>query len=134
MYYRDHREEAQVRWYESFDEKTMTATMWVETDDGDEESLSGPCKYEVCPTCHGNGKHVNPSIDAHGLSREAFAEDPRFELDYFSGTYDVTCYGCGGKRVVPVPRKTEHKALVEERVREELEYRRECAMERMMGA
>lgn len=57
--------------------------------------------YEVCPTCEGHGKHVNPSIDSNGLTAEDFEEDPDFREEYMSGSYDVTCYQCGGKRVVP---------------------------------
>jgi hypothetical protein len=57
--------------------------------------------WAVCPTCEGEGKHVNPSIDSHGISREEFDEDPDFEEAYFSGAYDVTCVECKGQRVVP---------------------------------
>lgn len=61
-----------------------------------------PAKFEVCDTCQGKGSHVNPSIDSGGLSREDFDEDPGFREEYFSGAYDVPCYGCAGRRVVPV--------------------------------
>ena len=61
-----------------------------------------PKKKIVCPTCGGEGKHVNPSIDAHGLSREDFDEDPDFARDYMSGVYDVPCYECRGNNVVDV--------------------------------
>ena len=57
-------------------------------------------QFAVCPTCDGNGTHVNPSIDAHGLSREDFDGDPDFEESYFAGDYDVSCAECGGQRVV----------------------------------
>lgn len=33
-------------------------------------------KYVVCPVCHGEGKTMNPNIDAHGLTAEDFADDP----------------------------------------------------------
>jgi len=59
-----------------------------------------PKRKIVCPTCNGTGKHVNPSIDSHGLSASDFHEDPDFAESYFSGTYDVTCYECGGDNVV----------------------------------
>lgn len=61
-----------------------------------------PTKWEVCPQCQGEGKHVNPSIDAGGLTREDFLEDPDFMHDYMSGLHDVACNTCGGKRVVKV--------------------------------
>jgi hypothetical protein len=59
-----------------------------------------PVEFQVCPLCQGRGAHVNPSIDAHGLSGEDFAEDPDFAEDYFSGRYDQTCNECHGLRVV----------------------------------
>lgn len=67
--------------------------------------LTLPICWEVCPVCRGNGSHVNPSIDAGGIS----SSDPFWEDDlgedgeslYFSGAYDVTCYTCNGDRVVP---------------------------------
>ena len=71
-------------------------------DGGEKESkVSSRGAFAVCPTCEGKGSHVNPSIDAHGLSSEDFAEDPDFAEDYFSGAYDVPCAECGGQRVVP---------------------------------
>ena len=65
--------------------------------------LTLPTMKEVCPLCEGEGKHVNPSIDAHGITADEFAEDPDFRDDYTSGTYDVTCNECHGLRVVDVP-------------------------------
>lgn len=50
----------------------------------------------ICPTCEGEGKTVNPNIDAHGLTGEDFAEDPDFAEDYFSGVYDIQCRCCDG--------------------------------------
>lgn len=58
-------------------------------------------KFAVCPTCEGAGKHVNPSIDAHGIGADEFNEDPDFADAYFSGAYDVACVECKGLRVVP---------------------------------
>ena len=60
-------------------------------------------KYEVCPRCAGEGTRVNPSVDGHRLTAEELNEDPEFAEAYFAGHYDVTCYECKGKRVVPVP-------------------------------
>jgi hypothetical protein len=59
-------------------------------------------KWEVCSTCGGKGTHVNPSIDANGLTSDDFASDPEFRSEYFSGTYDVQCYGCSGRTTVLV--------------------------------
>jgi RecJ-like exonuclease len=68
--------------------------------DGIEHKM--PVKFEVCFLCDGHGKHVNPSIDAHGISGDDFAADPGFADEYFGGTYDVPCNECHGKRVIHV--------------------------------
>ena len=86
------------------DARAMTATLVVYNEEADEEDfLTVYLRWAVCPLCDGKGHHVNPSIDANGLSAEDFAEDPDFREDYFSGTYDVPCYQCGGLRVVVEP-------------------------------
>ena len=99
-----------------------------------------PFKYGVCPVCRGKGTHVNPSIDCNGLTAEDFAEDPDFAEDYFSGSYDVQCNGCGGLRVVlavdePACGPTERLLLAyaEEADREEAAYRRQVEAERRYG-
>jgi hypothetical protein len=58
-------------------------------------------KYTVCPLCEGKGSHVNPSIDACGLTAEDFHNDPQFFEDYRSGVYDILCNLCSGLRVIP---------------------------------
>ncbi len=67
-------------------------------DDGQEIELE--MHYGVCPVCDGKGKHVNPAIDAGGLSEEMM-EDEEFLDGYQNGVYDVTCNRCDGKKVVP---------------------------------
>ncbi len=67
-----------------------------------EQEIELPTTWGVCPVCRGEGKHVNPSIDAGGISREQFHDDPDFAEQYWNGTYDQTCTRCEGKRVVPV--------------------------------
>ena len=111
-YYDDRRvRAARERENRAFDQKAMTLSFEIPnpkfemTDDDNEPefvTLVLPARYEVCDTCGGKGSHVNPSIDAHGISGEEFAEDPDFHDSYLEGHYDVTCYGCGGARVVPV--------------------------------
>ncbi len=54
----------------------------------------------VCPTCKGTGRHVNPNIDADGLTREDFDSDPEFAEGYFNGVFDIPCNECGGENVV----------------------------------
>jgi hypothetical protein len=72
-------------------------------------------KYQVCPVCDGEGKTVNPNIDAHGLTREDFDEDPDFAEDYMSGRYDITCAACNGLRVITKERIRELKRNAEDR-------------------
>lgn len=97
-----------------------------------------PTTKEVCPLCQGEGKHVNPSIDAHGLTGNDFAEDPDFAEGYFSGTYDVSCNECHGLRVVDVANfermAPEHRALYEQQQRSLAEMYSIEAAERRMGA
>jgi len=86
----------------SVDEKRMQATLRDPDGDGDEEWGEVPCRYDVCPTCQGRGRHVNPSVDCDGLTADDFAEDPDFATDYLDGCYDVPCFECDGNRVVVV--------------------------------
>lgn len=79
-------------------------TFVVEDEDGEEHQL--PTVWAVCPTCNGEGKHINPSIDAGGLSDYSLSEDPDFADEYLSGAYDVPCYQCSGRRVVKVVDET----------------------------
>jgi hypothetical protein len=91
-------------------------------------------RFEVCPLCEGHGKHVNPSIDAHGLSREDFDEDPDFAESYSRGDYDVRCTLCRGEKVVSVPLDAEVRETIEEHVRDLGQMRAEMLAEMRMGA
>jgi len=99
-----------------------------------------PSKFEVCGTCLGAGTHVNPSIDAHGITSEEWENDWDEESReaYRSGGYDVTCSECNGLRVVPVPDESratpEAMKAWEEIVKDDAQYRAECESERRMGA
>lgn len=102
---------ADSHWWDkgSFNEAKMTATFSytdydaVNEDGEDSEAiLEIKMSFQVCSVCDGKGTHVNPSIDASGLSSDAFADDPEFAEGYHSGRYDVRCYTCDGKRVEPV--------------------------------
>lgn len=110
--------------YEHIDEKRRVLVFVSWNDDTDEE-VEVPLKWIVCGLCDGRGKHVNPSIDANGLTREDFEEDPSFRRSYLRGDYDVPCYRCSGQRVEPDsddPRWKAHldtwRALRRERARE----------------
>jgi hypothetical protein len=69
----------------------------------------------ICPVCDGEGKTVNPDIDANGLTREDFDEDPDFAEDYRSGLYDITCAACNGQRVVKRQRLRQLEQAAEDR-------------------
>ena len=88
-----------------FDPRAMTITVEWEHDDGESEPVvhehTFPAKFEVCGTCDGRGTHVNPSIDAGGITQQEFDDDPQFRADYFGGAYDVKCAECHGQRVKP---------------------------------
>lgn len=102
-----------------------------------------PARRVVCPRCEGEGKHVNPAIDSHGISPEEFDADPDFAEGYFSGRYDVRCEGCKGDRVIDeVDEKACRKSLshwkglmrYRNAQRMRAEHEAECAAERRIGA
>ena len=92
-------------------------------------------EYAVCDCCHGRGKVVNPSIDAGGLTAEAFEEDPDFYDRYMEGAYDVTCPECNGLRVVPKATIRDEKIAkaVAEWEADQVWIAQELARERAMG-
>lgn len=107
----------------------------IETDEDVE--LVG--RFEVCSVCEGRGKVVNPAIDSHGLTAEAFAEDPDFAEGYFSGRYDINCGWCGGRRVELLPDEDRNPAELLELYREVMQSWREIEDEllnerRQLGA
>lgn len=162
----DHRDVAANtrNWYKSFDETAMTVEVEVACDDEVfeelEESLSKEAyklidqetgcvtirvKFGVCPTCNGKGTHVNPSIDSHGITADEWDRDWSYEdrEAYMSGGYDVSCYECHGKRVVPEINRDKYYftdaikeivEIVESGIADEADYVRTCMMERAMGA
>jgi hypothetical protein len=122
-----------------FDEGRMVFIMTVEDDDG-EQTFEIPAVFEICGLCQGRGKHVNPSVDCNGLTREDFDADPDFARGYWSGAYDVTCHRCHGKRVEPVPNTDaigeEDAELLNQwkvEIEADHEYAALCAMERALG-
>jgi hypothetical protein len=52
--------------------------------------------WMICPACHGNGTHVNPNIDAGGITASEMHDDPEFLEQYMSGVYDQPCDVCSG--------------------------------------
>ena len=132
-YWNDSRVQAAMKQSEDYEEVDGTIFFVL-----GEDRLLLPCKVETCHTCSGKGTHVNPSIDAGGLSREDFDEDPGFESDYMSGMYDVTCYGCKGvKKVLTVDYEKlddAAKKRYDDHRKDEARYQAMCAAERAMGA
>jgi len=128
-YYSDHRVKALRRscWYQDLDENRMEALI-EDMDTGDD--LWVPFTWGVCPTCNGKGSHVNPSIDCCGVRPETFNEDPDFREAYLAGHYNVPCYGCEGKRVVP--ESDDPRVMAIQKFRNDCEA--EYAAERRMGA
>lgn len=104
--------------------------------DGTEHTL--PTRWIVCPVCNGKGTHVNPSIDAGGLSAEDFHDDPDFAEAYLAGEYDQTCNRCTGRttvREVDLERLApELRKVYARQLRADAEYRAEVRAERMRGA
>lgn len=138
-------EEAQHgSWYKFFDKVRMTITVEIygEDEDCDEKiEITFPAKFEVCTLCDGKGTHVNPSIDAHGITGSEMEElGDEFREDYFNGTYDESCYRCDSQRVEPLIDESnlsseEKKNLdtFETEQRDEAQWRAESEAERLMG-
>lgn len=105
-------------------------------EDGTEFVL--PTVWGVCDVCDGVGSHVDPAIDAGGLSADDFRDDLDFEEDYRAGTYDVPCAKCRGRttvRVVALDRLTDdQRKLYEQQLRGDAEYEAECRAEYLAGA
>jgi hypothetical protein len=105
-------------------------------EDAEPEVVEVPIRFEVCETCDGRGKHVNPSIDAHGIGAEEWEQewDEEERESYFRGGYDIRCNECSGRRVVPVPNLGSLDETCRKRVQERIEsheqHNHEMAAER----
>jgi hypothetical protein len=84
----------------------MTRTMQIALYNGDDDSTTVhvlPATWEICPRCRGEGTHLNPSIDGHGITQEEWDRDWGDEErdNYFNGVYDVVCeQGCTSGKVL----------------------------------
>lgn len=124
----DRRDDAFDPFYGTFDEKRMIGLLY-------EDGSPVHCHYEVCDVCDGRGTHVHPGVDSHGISAEEFHEDPDFAESYMSGHYDVQCYRCRGKNVIPVPDEDDPNiAEYNECVHGHYEMLAEMRAEQRMGA
>ena len=120
----------------------MENILYIEREDEDGtyvDEVQLPTKREVCWRCNGEGTHTNPSIDGNGITSAEWAEwDDNDREGYLSGAYDVRCEECHGRNVIDVvdydQLSDEYKALWDQQVQDERNYRAEMAAERRMGA
>lgn len=115
------------------DEKRMAYVLDEEYEDAPREI---PFEWEVCGTCRGKGQHVNPSIDAHGITAEEWDQWSYEEQEeYRNGYYDVPCYECKGRRVSPAlaPRNPSHIRWLQTWTAEAYDERRERERELRFG-
>jgi hypothetical protein len=122
----------------NYDPKAGCFFLLVEDDKGLETEYRIPSKMVVCGRCGGNGEHCNPSIDGNGITQDEWAEwDDDDRETYMRGGYNVTCYDCGGRNVVPSvdwdSLSDELAALVDDYYQREAEYEAEREYERRMG-
>lgn len=142
----DRRDEAaqDYCWYTSLNTNLMLATaeVYTELDEDDEdfgdytEEVTIRFHWEVCSVCDGNGSHVHPGIDAHGICEDEWANEWDYDEReaYMTGFYDVSCYGCGGLRIEAVPNENDPNWMrLEKRLQDDANYAAECAAERRMG-
>lgn len=91
-------------WWNRIDEQRMVAFILIDDGEGPETEVEIPIEFGVCSTCDGKGRHVNPSIDAHGITEDEWEQWSSDEQEfYMSNGYDVECHECAGKRVVSIP-------------------------------
>lgn len=59
--------------------------------------------WEICRTCKGEGEHVDPVIDAGGISMDELGQWSHEEEErYEEGFYNVTCSSCDGSGKVRI--------------------------------
>lgn len=102
-----------------------------EVEDNVPEYLSLLAKYEVCPTCRGNGKHSNHLGAFTQSDIDEMGED--WLHDYMAGEFDKVCENCKGQRVVAVIDRENNSEknlkLYDTWEEEEYRYRHESEME-----
>lgn len=112
-------------------------------EEGEDVEVEVPCRKAVCSRCEGEGKHVNPAVDGHGITAEEWERDwdDESRAAYFAGAYDVTCEECEGRRVVDVPdperftvEDKAHWAAYQRELDARAEVRQMEEMERRYGA
>ena len=72
-------------------------------DEDSDMEIQLPTVNEICYRCDGEGTHVNPAIDGHGISTDdEIWQDDDFREGYFGGRYDIVCEVCEGNKVIKV--------------------------------
>jgi hypothetical protein len=99
----DHRDvAASIHFPYRVDKDRKEIYLWTIGNEGDEEEITLSLEWALCPTCEGNGSHVNPSIDSNGITASEMRElGDDFREEYFSGVYDIPCNQCKGEKVIP---------------------------------
>jgi len=145
-YYSDRRVSDALRrkdFNEGVDEKKKTYTFTDYDSEGNEVEKTLPLCWGVCHSCNGEGKYVNPSIDAGGISQDDEfwdddIDDETGESRYFSGFYDIACQCCNGRTTVLVINREAADpgtlALYDKMQEEGARYRREQLAELRAGA
>jgi len=127
---------AAQRWWSWHNGRKAEMADYIQEEDNDGEPIfiQIPIVMQICPTCDGSGRYVNPNIDRQGLSREDFDAEPEFLEAYRSGMYDITCQHCKGQNVIPWPTQETDIQRVEEWLGIMQEWEDESDAERRMGA
>lgn len=105
LYERNYANDPRVRaledkWWDCIDDSKMRARLLDDGEGGPRQWVA--IRWAVCTLCQGKGTVVNPSIDCGGLTSDDFDADPGFCEYYISGSYDIPCTLCEGRRVQPI--------------------------------
>lgn len=107
----------------------------------EEEVLTVPARWAICPACEGCATDRGASVecDGGGFTASEWAEqDDDFKRDYLSGRFDRPCTHCKGLGRVQVPDldalDPADRQAYEQSLRDDADYRALCAAERRMGA
>ena len=116
--------------------KNYSHPAFTDSETGEQKVFQLECKKEVCSRCQGHGRHSREDIDDSYLVDIMIADGDEEGLEnYYNGAYDVICTVCEGQNVVDAyvfPKWMQEK--LNEWYRWEVEYAREVAAERRMGA
>jgi DnaJ-class molecular chaperone len=69
-------------------------------------------KYEICPTCEGEGTTVHAALSVWTESDRA--EDPEGFETMMGGGYDVICPECSGTRVVSTKARADYRERLQD--------------------